>query len=259
MWQIDRPHTHASELLARQRRSQHAFFAALASGSDAATLLRSAGVQATVVPVRPFYSIFNSIVYTDPRALVAAIGLLRAAYEERGARALSVWVPPGDDLSAPLERHDFIADSSPMLMGAAIADLDLTRQRDLDLDPHPTAALVAAVNDAAHGILPEWSMTAVFARELPGVRPLVAREQGVPAAALLCQELDGDCYFWFVATHPEHRGRGLASELMRQALRDARASGCRTATLESTSMAESLYRRLGFLALGRYRTWECRF
>jgi ribosomal protein S18 acetylase RimI-like enzyme len=86
----------------------------------------------------------------------------------------------------------------------------------------------------------------------------VARADGVPASALIAREHAGDCYLWFVATVPEARGRGLAGELVRHALRESAARGCTTASLESTSMAEALYSRLGFEALGRYGMWELR-
>jgi ribosomal protein S18 acetylase RimI-like enzyme len=77
-------------------------------------------------------------------------------------------------------------------------------------------------------------------------------------AALLARELDGDCYLWFVAAVPEVRRRGLASELVRVALLDARERGCTTTTLESTKMAEPVYEQLGYHAFGRYGMWERR-
>jgi hypothetical protein len=45
---------------------------------------------------------------------------------------------------------------------------------------------------------------------------------------------------------------------MRHALREARARGCTTTTLESTKVAETLYAGLGYRALGRYEMWESR-
>lgn len=81
---------------------------------------------------------------------------------------------------------------------------------------------------------------------------------GKPTSALLALWNEGDCYFWFVATDPEARRRGLASELVRHALREAQQAGCTTTTLESTAMAEETYRRLGFRTFGRYRMWEWR-
>lgn len=247
------------ELLVRQRHSQRAFFRALADGSEGARLIGREGVQATVVPVRQWYSIFNSVLYEEGDALLRELPALAADYAAAGCKALTVWVVPGDDLGPALQEHGHELDSTPMLMAAALEEIDLEARRELALHPAPTAALVAAVNDRAHGILPDWSMSAVFADALPGVRPYVVAEEGRAVAALLSQERAGDCYLWFVATDPEARRRGLASELVRHALRQAAGRGCATTTLESTRMAESTYARLGYRAFGRYEMWERRF
>jgi hypothetical protein len=45
---------------------------------------------------------------------------------------------------------------------------------------------------------------------------------------------------------------------MRHAMREARGRGCETTTLESTQMAEPMYAKLGYRALGRYEMWERR-
>ena len=146
-----------------------------------------------------------------------------------------------------------------MLFAAAIDALDLAPRLDLDLDPAPSWELVARINDRAHGVLEPWTSAAVFqTMDDPASRLHIARRDGEPAAALIAREHDGDCYFWFVATVPEAQRAGLAGELMRHALRQARERGCTTTTLESTPVAEALYERLGYTALGRYEMWESR-
>lgn len=241
----------------RQVEGQRRFFAALGAGSSGAHVLRpSPGVQATITPARPWYSIFNSVVFRRPEALPA----LTAAYAEAGCRAWCVWVPPRQAGTGEVLRDTGLTrDSTPMLMAAELAMLDLRPQQQLDLHPEPTPGLVAQVNDQAHGILPEWSMEAVFEAVDRGlVRPYVALVADAPAAALLAVEHGHDCYLWFVATTPKARRRALASELVRHALRQATARGCTTTTLESTAMAETMYAQLGYRPLGRYTTWEHR-
>lgn len=249
------------ELLGRQVASQRAFFRALGAASQGASVLELAGgVQATAAPIRPWYSIFNSVLFTESEALLGHLERVRDFYREAGSMAWAVWVPPWElALDEALDQAGLRVDSTPMLMAAALEDLDLAPQQELTLMPGATARDVASVNDRAHGILPEWSMTAVF-ESLDGAlaRPHVACADDVPACALLAIEHDHDCYLWFVATVPEARGQGLASELVRHALRDARARGCTTTTLESTAMAERTYSRLGFRSFDRYRMWECR-
>jgi GNAT superfamily N-acetyltransferase len=58
-----------------------------------------------------------------------------------------------------------------------------------------------------------------------------------------------------VFTRPAARGRGLATAVLTAALRDARRRGARTATLQSTPMAEHLYLRHGFRLAGRWQEW----
>jgi len=77
----------------------------------------------------------------------------------------------------------------------------------------------------------------------------VAREAG---------RLVGFCNYWLVttelhilaiATHPDHRGRGIASQLLEHVLDVARQTGCSLATLEvrrSNKPAIALYERAGF-------------
>lgn len=249
------------QLRRKQAASQRGFFRALAAGSEASRLYEAdGGVQATLAPVRPWFSIFNPVVYEDPAKLGAALPHLDREYDAAGSKAWSVWVPPGDEEAPRSLRHfGLVPDSTPMLMAAPIDETDREARRTLDLHPEPTWEMVARCNDRAHGVLEEWSMAAVFAdMNDPATHLHVALDRGEVASALLAREHDEDCYFWFVATVPEARGRGLASELVRHALREARGRGCRTTTLESTAMAETTYARLGFRPLGRYCMWEHR-
>lgn len=59
-----------------------------------------------------------------------------------------------------------------------------------------------------------------------------------------------------VTTHAEHRGRGLASKLVRGCLEAARTAGCELALLFGAE--RDLYRRLGFVPAGRERVTRLR-
>lgn len=247
-------------LRARQAESQRGFYRALAAGSRDARLVELPGVQATIVPVRPWFSIFNSVLYREPAQLGEALPLpeLAEAYETAGVNSWTVWVPPQDDSTAALlEAAGHVRDSTPMLMAAAISDIDLDPRIELDLDPDVSWETIARCNDRAHGVLEDWTMAAVFeVMDDPATRRHAALREGEVVSCLLAREQQGDCYFWFVATAPEAQGRGLASELMRHALRGAAERGCGTTTLESTAVGEPVYARLGFRSLGRYEMWE---
>lgn len=248
-------------LCARQAGSQRRFFSALGSTSHSAQRLERPGLDATAVPALAWYSVFNPVCIVGDD--IPASGLLAevgAFFDRSGSKAWSVWVPPW--LTAPdaaMQAAGLQLDSTPELMGARVDDLDLEPRQPLTLARSATAALVAEINDAAYGVLPEWTMAAAFTRAADtAIRPYVALRDDQPAAALLALEHDRNCYLWFVATVPAHRRRGLASELVRLALRQARENGCDTTTLESTAMAEPAYERLGYRRLGRYRVWEHR-
>jgi len=64
-----------------------------------------------------------------------------------------------------------------------------------------------------------------------------------------------DCGLYAVGTVPDFRRRGIAATLIRHVLAHAYRRGARTASLQSTSMGESLYRSLRFTPAGRYEEW----
>jgi ribosomal protein S18 acetylase RimI-like enzyme len=232
----------------------------MAGGSPGAKLLALDGAQATIVPVRKWFSIFNSVFYSDAKDLERAYRSLTEHYAQAGVMAWTVWVPPGDRRAASiLQSRGHALDSTPMLFAAPIERLDTEPKLELELDVDPRWETVCQVNDKAHGVLEPWSMAAIFQTMAdPASHLHVARRNGACAAALVAREQDRDCYFWFVATVPEAQGAGLASELMRHALREARSRGCTTSSLESTAVAERMYERLGYQPLGRYEIWERR-
>ena len=248
------------ELRRRQLASQREFFCTVASGSAGARLVRRAGVQATVVPVRPWFGFFNSVFYDDAQALEHSLETLAREYAEAGVKAWTVWVPPGEhEAGAMLERAGHVRDSSPLLMAAPISAIDLGSHEPTERVAEPTWDEVARCNDRAHGVPEHWSMAAVFEQaEDPACHLYALARDGEVASALVAREQDRDCYFWFVATDPRAQREGLASRLMRHALRRASERGCTSATLESTPAGQAVYARLGFRALGRFAIWERR-
>lgn len=59
----------------------------------------------------------------------------------------------------------------------------------------------------------------------------------------------------FVATRGSARRRGLAGRVLRHALAAARGCGFRTASLQSTPMAERVYTGAGFVPVGHWQEW----
>jgi GNAT superfamily N-acetyltransferase len=79
---------------------------------------------------------------------------------------------------------------------------------------------------------------------------LAARIDGEMVAAL-AYDFGDDCGIYNVGTVEKARRRGLGTVLTAAQVHDARARGCRTASLQSTEMAERVYAAVGFRDLGR--------
>jgi ribosomal protein S18 acetylase RimI-like enzyme len=142
-------------------------------------------------------------------------------------------------------------------MGAVIAELDVELET---ADPEPNADLrtVGRVNDLAYGTVDarlERTLTTVSEGTLRGFR---ADLDGVPAAVALALHHGGDCGVSFVATVPQARRRGLATQVMCSVLADAVREGLDTITLQATEQGERLYHRLGLRRLGNMELWEHR-
>src|SRR5574341_2375672 len=117
------------------------------------------------------------------------------------------------------------------------------------------AAAVAADLDAIdeieqHSFKSPWPR-ATFEGELvrEWARIDVARAGGKLVAFCNYWLVTTELHILAIATHPDHRGRGIASALLAHVLDVARTTGCALATLEVRSTnqpAIALYERAGF-------------
>ena len=174
-------------------------------------------------------------------------------------RAFRWWVLPTSvppDLARLLAAHGFrkAYDSAGMA-----ADLD-----DLPREG-PEASIARVTNDGEMEVFAEV-LTTVFERPQSdtaywrGAYGAFGYDQDAPwahfvafvgdtpaatASVLLCGEVTG---VYLVGTLPIARGRGLGSAVTLAALQHARERGARYAALQSSEMAESVYRSLGFVS-----------
>src|SRR3954469_363643 len=167
-------------LRARHAAAQRALYAAVTPATAGGRVLAPAGgaVQAAIAPVAPGISLFNAVVYTDGAALLRARDELAAAYAAAGVRAWMVWVRPGDDAVADgLRAAGHAHDGRPLLMAADLDELDLEPRGDvvLELDPAPSFAVLADLNDVAYGAPPGTFGPAVGGLDGAGPRAWVAR------------------------------------------------------------------------------------
>ena len=119
-------------------------------------------------------------------------------------------------------------------------------------------ATVGRVNDLAYGNFDgrlERTLTPLPNDALKAYRVDV---DGRPASVALALHHEDDCGVSFVATVPKARRRGLATKVMRQALKAAQDEGCTTTTLQATDVGEHLYLNLGYRRLCVMQLWERR-
>ena len=249
-----------AELRRRHAATHRAAYRLFASGSPGGTVVElDGGVQAAITPALPERSLFNAVLYAEPEPLLAALDELDRRYERAGVRAWTVWTHPGDAATAEALRaagHAF--DGEPMLMGAPLDEVDLDPRAGLTLGEPDDWPALARCNDAAYGLTPGTFGVALGGIGDPAAHAYVALDGGEPVAACGTVVHDGDAGVLFVATVPAAQRRGLASELMRHALREARAAGASTTTLEASAAGEPVYARMGYRSLGRLGMWERR-
>jgi GNAT superfamily N-acetyltransferase len=90
---------------------------------------------------------------------------------------------------------------------------------------------------------------------VPNLDAWVYIHEGAAVAGAWSYINETDCGLYAIGTVPDFRRRGLATTLIEHILAHAHRRGARTASLQSTTEGESLYRSLRFAAAGRYEEW----
>jgi ribosomal protein S18 acetylase RimI-like enzyme len=230
----------------------------LGGSSKFGSVVRHEGLVASVVPSAPDSPALNAAVALQPEAALEHLEDLTHRYAAHNVRRWAIWIDGGArHVTSQLRRAGLsIASASPG-MGATIADLDLdlTTAR-----PEPTADLrtVGRVNDLAYGNVDARLERTLTQLEDGVLKAYRADLNGAAAAVALALHHGGDCGVSFVATLPQARRRGLATQVMRSVLADAQRNGLTTITLQATEQGERLYARLGLHRLGNMELWEHR-
>lgn len=204
------------------------------------------GASAAVFPQGLAREIFNNALLAPRVAdLDATLSALRRLYTDAGVDQFALWVDGADERAlaagaAAGWRQEETTCAMAMRLSDAQVDVADGDGR-IELLAEPAEAMV--LNGVGPELLPAWPANG---------RAYVARgEDGRALSCALALRLDDDCHVAFVATDPAARRRGHAGRVLERLLADAVADGCTTATLNATAVAESLYARAGFIALGR--------
>jgi ribosomal protein S18 acetylase RimI-like enzyme len=231
-----------------------ASWAALALHSPNARLIRSATAPAAVFPS---WAPLNNAVVTDVAKLADAAARAAVAeevarsYAAEGIGAWALWVPSD---RADLEAPDEVADVGELKRDTTT--LVMTLELSHPFRPRQGGVFRSSIRTAGRA-----TDEAVPAGELdepddvPGLCGWVVVRDDLAVAGAWSMLHGRDCGIYAVGTVPEWRGRGIARTLMMHVLADAQSRGARTASLQSTPMAQSLYRALGFQPVGRYEEW----
>ena len=214
--------------------------------SSGAELRRADGVSAAVFPAEPERGVYNNAVLErglgEARRAAAREGM-EAVYAEAGVARFAAWVHESDRaMCEHLEHHGYKFDSATRTMGMRLDELR-GRRPELDLAPAEWSEHLRAFD------LPSDLLRG--ADDAP-FHLVLARLGGDIASTGFAFDHAGDCGIYNVGTVPGARRRGLGTQVTALLLHDAAARGCTTASLQSTKIAEGVYRAVGFRDLGRF-------
>ncbi|GMU07562.1 GNAT family N-acetyltransferase [Corallococcus caeni] len=199
---------------------------------------------------------FQQVLFTDADALAAALPAVTAFYRGLGLSRWRVTVTPGQrDALRVLGANGYRPDFTVVAMGAWLPELP-------DLAPGVPVETVEDMGDLVELNVQtygqEWrDILSVWRRPpLPvPVHTVVARENGKALSCGLAVDVADTAGVYLVATHPEARGLGLASAVMRGLISGARQRGCTAMVLQSTPAGLRVYRHLGFRDIGAWEHW----
>ena len=221
-------------------------------------VIRREGLLASIVPSAPDSPALNAAVALDPAAAPRYLEELEVRYGDAGVRRWAVWVDgAARDVTSELRLANMAIASASPGMGAVLSDLKI----DLSTaNPRPNANLqaVGRVNDLAYGNVDNRLERTLNTLEEGTLRGYKADLNGVPASVALALHHGQDCGVSFVATIPQARRHGLATQVMRSALADAQRNQLTTITLQATELGERLYQQLGLRRLSPMELWERR-
>jgi GNAT superfamily N-acetyltransferase len=216
-----------------------------ARGATGAAVQRSPGIASAVFPNEPERAVYNNALLDRDLGAAErahALDAMEAAYAAAGVMRFAAWVHENDEaMRDDLERRGYTLEESTRAMGMALDDVRLPRP-EIELGPPDWFEYLRII-----GVPPGFLSGADHA----AFHVLVARLGGENVATAMAFDHGSDCGIYNVTTLERARRRGLGTALTALQVHDALARGCRTASLQSTEMAERVYAAVGFRDLGR--------
>jgi ribosomal protein S18 acetylase RimI-like enzyme len=216
-----------------------------ARGAASAAVHRLPGVAAAVFPNGPERGVYNNAILAcglGAAERADALAATEAVYAAAGVERYAVWVHESDPaMHADLEHRGYTLDETTRALGMTLDDIRVPRP-EIELAPPDWAEYLRVI---------EVPADLLAGADHAAFHVLLARLGGETVAAAMAYDVDGDCGIYNVATRTHARRRGLGTAVTALHLYRARARGCRTASLQSTAMAERMYAAVGFRDLGR--------
>jgi GNAT superfamily N-acetyltransferase len=234
---------HDDELYLRGAETAVASWEAIARGSRGARVVRGEGFAAGVFPHEPERSVYNNALL-DRGAPPGRFGAVEDAYA--GIEGFRAWVHESDEaMRGELAARGYTVQETTRAMGMELRGARVAVD-EIELAPPDWAEYVRYLERLG---VPEGLLAGV---DPAAFRLLLARRDGEVAATALGFDRDGDRGIFNVSTVEHARRQGLGTALTGLLVHEAAARGSRTASLQSTEMAERVYSALGFRDLGRF-------
>jgi ribosomal protein S18 acetylase RimI-like enzyme len=234
-----------AELYTRGIETLVASWEVTAAGSRGAAVRRFHGGAAAVFPADPERRLYNNAVVDRnlaPAEGWRALAAIETAYADAEIDRFAIWVHEGDEaIRAELDLRSYAVAESTRAMAMMLDDILMPRPR---IDPGPAGW-------EAHLRIVESPPGLLDGADLSAFHLLVASLDDESVSTAVALDHEGDCGIYDVGTVEQARRRGLAKALTALHLHDALGRGCRTASVQSTPMAENLYASVGFRDLGR--------
>jgi ribosomal protein S18 acetylase RimI-like enzyme len=232
-----------TDLLARGDATALACWAAIARSVPGARVVRRAGAGVAVFPEGPERAVYNNAILArglDGPERRAALDAVEAEYAAAGIDRFAAWTHESDAaMRVELERRGYRLAETTRAMGRPLGDVEVPAIDRAPSDWHENLRVLELPPGLLTGVSPD------------AFHLVIARHEGAAAATGMAFDHDGDTGIYNVTTLPHARRRGLGRAVTLQLAHEALARGCRTATLQSTAMAESVYAAAGFRDLGR--------
>jgi predicted GNAT family acetyltransferase len=216
------------------------------------------------------FSLFNgvSIIDTDQNGVNRTFEDLQAKIATQGAPALW-WISPlskPDNIGSLLEQHGVEPVGEVPAMAINLEDLDgrldsipgFTCQKVDGAEMQALWGRIAAIgNGCDEGVINAMEKTesTIDASRYRAQRRYIGYLDGEPVASTALVLDAGVAGIYAVATVPEARKKGIGRFLTVMPLLEAKEMGYRVGILQSSSAGYSIYQRIGFTEVFRYRLY----